>query len=90
MLSARRRWRANWPACARVGRSRATRPSPQCVGSSLAGLRVMVNFPLALSWYAYDAEKKAALELWARELDRILADEEKPATGNVLSFFARA
>jgi hypothetical protein len=40
--------------------------------------------------YAYDAEKKAALELWARELDRILADEEKLATGNVLSFFARA
>jgi integrase len=38
--------------------------------------------------YAYDTEKKAALELWAREIDRILKDDG--ATPNVVSFFARA
>ena len=39
---------------------------------------------------AYDNEKKAALELWAREVDRIRNDDDEASTGNVVSFFARA
>jgi integrase len=39
--------------------------------------------------YAYDAEKRTALELWAREVDRMLKDE-KSESRNVVSFFARA
>jgi integrase len=39
--------------------------------------------------FAYDGEKQAALELWAREIDRILRDEQ-PETGIVVSFFGRA
>lgn len=39
--------------------------------------------------HGYDGEKKAALELWAREIDRILTEEPQQA-GKVVSFFARA
>ena len=40
--------------------------------------------------YAYDSEKRAALETWAREVERILKDEQKPSAGTVVPFFARA